>query len=147
MDINIIKHKLWVQFNRNIDPSLEYEIYEDEINQLTRFTWVESGEARTEIKYWVEDSINISTEVFIEESIKANFANKNEDKVQIKVEGPVEGKSQIEKPINNLEEKIITMKEMSDIVWGKDSKAISYWYNNKHHECVFEGVKYIAYID
>lgn len=53
MDISIIKHKLWVQFNKNIDPALEYEIFEDDINQLTRFTWVENGETKTEIKYWV----------------------------------------------------------------------------------------------
>lgn len=135
-----LRHLIWVDFNRTLGKNVEYKCQEDDEARRTTFTWLFNDELNTKIINWddfkpshsLETSLNIDSD----QSVKATF---KKEAINTLVD--------IDSSDDVIIEKIISMREMSDIVWGKEPKEISYIYDNKHHECVFNGIKYIAYLE
>lgn len=143
-----IRHLIWVDFNRNEGKNIEYIAQENNETRTTTFTWNVNNNNMTKIVEWdlFEPSISLET----------NFQMQNEENPSIPVSSlPSEGdiKSEVQltvRPDSNdpqvHSEEIITMSMMSDLVWGKDPVEIKYFYDDNHHECIIEGVKYISYL-
>lgn len=125
MTDNQIRHIVWVEFNRNEGKNVNYTFTENKELRSTTFNWMVDNNNLTKTVEWKDYE---------------NLLNENEEDAENTT--PLESNEDIK----NEEIKIVSFKQMSDIVWGRDPKEISYTHDENHHKCKFEGITYIAYL-